>query len=285
MKPTAVFLDRDGTIIEDTGYIGDPDRVRLLPGAAAAIRRLARAGHLVVVVSNQSGVARGLFDEKALSRVHARVEALLRTQGASLDGAYYCPYLDGADAVVTQYRRDSELRKPKPGMLLQAARELGIDLSRSWMIGDSPADIEAGARAGCSTVLLCPNGSSAAAIDVTPTHTAADLPEAAALIERRTAPAAPGSRTNGESAPVEETVQLLRQIHDRLDRVLRREGQQDFSLLRLAGALLQMIAIVAALWGIIPLFDGEPLHAIARFTLACFLQLAAISSFAIDRFR
>lgn len=285
MKPTAVFLDRDGTIIEDTGYIGDPDRVRLIPGAASAMRRFAQAGHLVIIASNQSGVARGLFDEEALSRVHARVEALLRAKGVNLDGAYYCPYLDGADAVVAEYRRDSELRKPRPGMLLQAARELDIDLSRSWMIGDSPADIEAGSRAGCSTILVRPNGSSGSAFGVKPTFTVRSMTEAAAVIQRA---GGRHSDTPTDTAPQsdpKETVQLLRQIHEQLVRMQRQEGQQDFSLLRLAGALLQMIAIVVALWGVIPLFEGLPQVAIARFTLACFLQLAAVSSFAVDRFR
>lgn len=285
MKPTAVFLDRDGTIIEDTGYIGDPDRVRLIPGAASAMRRFAKAGHLVIIASNQSGVARGLFDEEALSRVHSRVEALLRTQGVSLDGAYYCPYLDGADAVVAEYRRDSELRKPRPGMLMQAASELDIDLSRSWMIGDSPADIEAGSRAGCSTILLRPNGSSGSEIGVTPTYTVRSMTEAAAAIERGAARLSDKPTDAAPPANSNETVQLLRQIQEQLGRMQRQDGQQDFSLLRLVGALLQMIAIVVALWGVIPLFDGLPQQAIARFTLACFLQLAAVSSFAIDRFR
>ena len=126
MKATAVFLDRDGTVIEDPGYVDDPERVHLLPGAADAIRRFSEAGHLVVVVSNQSGVARGLFDEATLSRVHARLEELLQARGASLDGAYYCPYFDGPEATVDSYRRDSELRKPKPGMLVQAASEFNV---------------------------------------------------------------------------------------------------------------------------------------------------------------
>ncbi|GAG48670.1 unnamed protein product, partial [marine sediment metagenome] len=123
MTSTAVFLDRDGTIVEDLGYIGEPEQLRLIPGAADALRRFSREGYLVVVVSNQSGVARGLFDEADLSRVHARLEALLAECGASLDGAYYCPYLSGAEATVEAYRRESELRKPAPGMLLQAAGE------------------------------------------------------------------------------------------------------------------------------------------------------------------
>ena len=118
MTSTAVFLDRDGTVVEDPGYIGDPDQVQLIPGAAEAINRFSKAGHRVVIVSNQSGVARGMFTEEDLSRVHARLVALLEADGAMLDGAYYCPYLDGPEAKVEAYRGDSDLRKPKPGMLL-----------------------------------------------------------------------------------------------------------------------------------------------------------------------
>ncbi len=179
MKASAVFLDRDGIIIEDAGYIGDPKRVRLLPGAAEAIRRLSESGRLVVLVSNQSGVARGLFTEDDLRTVHARLEALLSEHGVSLDGAYYCPYLDGPEAVVEKYRCVSELRKPRPGMLLQAANELDIDLARSWMIGNSPSDVEAGLRAGCRTILIADGTPTTPAGDVQPTYTARDLIEAA----------------------------------------------------------------------------------------------------------
>lgn len=185
MKPKAVFLDRDGTIIENQGYIADPERVRLIHGAPEAIRRFKALGHLVVLVSNQSGVARGLLDEADLSRVHGRVEEILEAHGASLDGTYYCPYLDGPEATIEAYRRDSELRKPKPGMLLQAARELNIDLSQSWMIGDSACDVEAGTRAGCRTILIDRAGSQGGRSAVTATYTVDSLLEAAEIVERK----------------------------------------------------------------------------------------------------
>src|SRR6185436_282597 len=104
------------------------EEVVLLPGAGEAIRKLADAGNLIVVVSNQSGVARGLFDEAALDLVHRRMEALLREHGAPLHGVYYCPYLDGPEAVVEAYRQKSDLRKPGAGMLRLAAKEMDIDL-------------------------------------------------------------------------------------------------------------------------------------------------------------
>ncbi|MGB2984707.1 MAG: HAD family hydrolase [Phycisphaerae bacterium] len=285
MKTTAVFLDRDGTIIEDLGYIGDPDEVRLIHGAADAIRRFSQAGHLVVIVSNQSGVARGFFDEAALSQVHSRLEAFLQAEGARLDGAYYCPYLDGPEAKVDAYRSDSELRKPKPGMLLQAARELNIDLSRSWMIGDSPCDVEAGSRAGCRTILIGRDGSAGDDAAVTATHTVGSLLEVAAILERDVKQDREEKPAATASTRDDEVVSILGRIHGLLDRTQRQQRQQDFSLLRLFGALLQMFAVVAALWGVLGLLDERAAPATARFALACFLQLASISAFAIDRFR
>lgn len=154
MPKRAVFLDRDKTIIADPGYIDDPDLVSLLPGAAQGIVRLNRAGFAVVVVSNQSGVARGKVTEEQLGEIHERLREMLLEQGAKLDAIYYCPYLDGPAAVIERYRKDSELRKPNPGMLLRAAEELDISLPESWMIGDSARDVIAGERAGCRTILI-----------------------------------------------------------------------------------------------------------------------------------
>jgi len=280
---TAVFLDRDGTVVEDPGYIGDPDQVQLLPDATDAINRFSKAGHLVVVVSNQSGVARGMFTEEDLSQVHDRFVELLEADGAVLDGAYYCPYLNGSEAKVEAYRRDSDLRKPKPGMLLQAARELGIDLTRSWMIGDAARDVEAGARAGCRTILVArhPSRSSAASVS---NHTVRSLSEAADIVEREMV-----QENDSDSDDTLDrggkTVRLLEEIRDRLDRAHREQRQQDFSFLRLLGALLQMFAIVAALWGVAALLGDETSSATARLTLACFLQLATIFAFAVSRWR
>jgi D-glycero-D-manno-heptose 1,7-bisphosphate phosphatase len=150
----AVFVDRDRTLIDDPGYISDPDQVRLLDGAAESLRRFRDAGYAVVIVTNQSGVARGLLTEGDLAIVHQRMRDLLRSEGTDVDAIYYCPFLDGPEAVRDQYRRDSNLRKPKPGMLLLAAEELGLDLGKSWMIGDSARDVQAGRAAGCRTILI-----------------------------------------------------------------------------------------------------------------------------------
>ncbi len=154
MSSKAVFFDRDNTLIEDPGYLRDPDGVRLMPGAAEAVARLRQAGYRIVIVTNQSGVARGLLDVPTLDAIHARVRRLFAEQGAAIDAIYYCPYLDGPEAAVEQYRRDSDLRKPRPGMFLLAAKEHDIDLSASWAIGDSPRDTEAGRAAGCRTIQL-----------------------------------------------------------------------------------------------------------------------------------
>ena len=141
----AIFLDRDGTITVDTGYPSNPDEVELLPGAANALRTLRDRGWALVLVSNQSGVGRGLITTQQARAVHERLMVELSTWGVELDGAYYCPHVPD-DAC--------ECRKPRPGLLLQAAAELRLDLSDSVMVGDRRSDVEAGREAGCTTVLL-----------------------------------------------------------------------------------------------------------------------------------
>ena len=151
-KRPAIFLDRDGVVIEEREYVSTPDQVRLLPGAAETIAALNRAGWCVVIVTNQSGIARGFFTPSALDRIHERLQHLLWCYGAQIDGIYVCPHHPEADLDI--YRRQCHCRKPQPGLLLQAVEELGIDLSQSWMIGDRVIDLEAGSAAGCRTVLV-----------------------------------------------------------------------------------------------------------------------------------
>ncbi|HEX5444846.1 MAG TPA: HAD family hydrolase, partial [Pirellulales bacterium] len=147
----AIFLDKDGTLIDDVPYNVNPDQMRLAPKAGIALRRLAR-DYRLFVVSNQAGVAHGFFGEDALPAVEQRLRQLLAGEGIALDGFYYCPHHpSGADR---RYRCRCACRKPQPGMLLQAAREHLLDLGQSWMIGDILDDIEAGRRAGCRTVLI-----------------------------------------------------------------------------------------------------------------------------------
>jgi D-glycero-D-manno-heptose 1,7-bisphosphate phosphatase len=148
----AVFLDRDGVVIEEVHYLSSPSQVRLLGGAAKAIARLNRLAIPVVVVTNQAGVAHGYFPESRIDEVHARLNALLAEHGARVDCYEYCPH--HPDAAMAEYRVVCECRKPAPGMLLRAAAACGLDLPRSWLVGDKLSDLEAGLRAGCRVVLV-----------------------------------------------------------------------------------------------------------------------------------
>jgi D-glycero-D-manno-heptose 1,7-bisphosphate phosphatase len=152
-KKPAVFLDRDGTINEQMGYINHISRFHLLPGAAKAIRRLNEQQIPVIVVSNQSGLARGYFPEELLVAVHEKMTWLLSEKGAHIDGLYWCPH--HPDAKIERFKvKDCACRKPKPGLLEQAAQELDLDLTRSFMVGDRWSDIRCGARAGATSILV-----------------------------------------------------------------------------------------------------------------------------------
>jgi D-glycero-D-manno-heptose 1,7-bisphosphate phosphatase len=180
----AVFLDRDGTVIRNDGDLGDPDAVELLPGAADAMRRLRDAGYTLVVVTNQGGVARGKYDEAAVHATHARLEQVLRERTglpAVVDAFYFCPF--HPEGTVERYRREHPWRKPAPGMLLQAAREHALELPASWMVGDQERDAQAGAAAGCRSILL---GAPSAASDAD--FFARDLREAAERIAAEDGP-------------------------------------------------------------------------------------------------
>lgn len=145
----AVFLDKDGTLVDDVPYNVDPDRIVLATGAREGAAALHAAGYALVVVTNQSGVARGLFEEDALDAVEARLRDLL---GVPLAGFYHCPH--HPEGSVGGFAIDCTCRKPAPGMLRRAANELGLDLAASWIVGDILNDVEAGNRAGCRSVLI-----------------------------------------------------------------------------------------------------------------------------------
>jgi D-glycero-D-manno-heptose 1,7-bisphosphate phosphatase len=147
-----VLLDRDGTVNEEVCYLSRPEQLRLIGRAAEAIGLLNRAGCKVVIFTNQAGVARGMFDERQLGAVHASLRAMLAEHGARLDAIYYCPH--HPEHGVGRYKVECSCRKPKPGMLRQAARDHQLDLARSFVVGDKTIDVEAGQAAGCRTVLV-----------------------------------------------------------------------------------------------------------------------------------
>ena len=172
----AVFLDRDGTIILDTGYLSNPSEIALLPNAAEALRKLHQHGFLLVLISNQSGVGRDLFTLKAMDEVHNQFMDCLHKKGIDLDGVYYCPHAPW---------NGCECRKPLPGMLHQAVLDLDVNLTWSFMVGDKLSDVAAGKRAGCQTVLLGDFGRDIE-LNGNADHVAPDLLAAAQWILMRT---------------------------------------------------------------------------------------------------
>ncbi len=170
MKP-CLFIDRDGTLIEERNYLSDPEQVALIPGAAEAVRRAREAGWLVVVLTNQSGVGRGYFTLEDVAGVNRRVEEMLAQEGAGLDGIFVCPHSP---------EEDCPCRKPRPGLVEAAARQLPADLRRSWMVGDKPADLELARNAGLRGALVLTGYGATASAEAhgTAEFVAADLGEA-----------------------------------------------------------------------------------------------------------
>lgn len=180
MQP-AIFLDKDGTVVVDVPYNVKPSLLRLAPGAAEGLPRLAERYRLFIV-SNQSGIAHGKFDEAAVAIVERRLREMLAKIGAPLAGFYYCPH--HPEGEVAAYRQSCDCRKPQPGLLLRAAAEHNIDAAQCWMIGDILDDVEAGRRAGCRTVLVDNGGETEWQLsDIRqPDYTAPDLAAAAEFI-------------------------------------------------------------------------------------------------------
>lgn len=152
MKRPAVFIDRDGTISEEVGYVNHPSRYRVFPYAARAVKLLNEAGWLAVLITNQAGVARGYFAEDLISQVHAALARELEGGGARLDAVYYCPHHPTVGE--PPYRQDCDCRKPRPGLVRRAADELNADLSASWMVGDRYGDVELARNAGLRSAFV-----------------------------------------------------------------------------------------------------------------------------------
>jgi D,D-heptose 1,7-bisphosphate phosphatase len=310
MNRPAVFFDRDNTLIVSDGYLGDPAQVRLVSGAADAVARARRLGFATVIVSNQSGVARGLFDEDAVRAVNAQLDVVLRQHNpaAIIDRHEFCPH--HPEAAVERYRQESDRRKPAPGMILCAADELGLDLGRSWIVGDAPRDIEAGKAAGCQTILLrdpALPASPAAAEEakVQPDFTASSLAEAIDYIERHmgddggaTPPPQPnmGGRAPESPSPVaasssavvkspsslatsRSSEQLLQEILDELRRS-REQPSADFSMSKLLAGISQVIAVAVVFLGYL---DRDQPHFRDYLLFAIFLQTLTIALLIMGR--
>ena len=176
-----VFLDKDGTLIDDLPYNVDPRRVRFAPGALEAVRLLSDAGYRLVVATNQAGIARGYFTEEELGAVERHLAAELEALGGKLDGFYFCPHLpDG----VNEYAIACECRKPEPGLIRRAVEELGVRTDRAWFVGDTWMDVVAGRRGGCRTIMVGPESRDAPTLppDRRPEFAVRDLLDAARII-------------------------------------------------------------------------------------------------------
>jgi D-glycero-D-manno-heptose 1,7-bisphosphate phosphatase len=280
----AVFVDRDNTLIANDGDLGDPGAVDLLGGVAGGLKALRRAGFRIVVVSNQGGVARGAFTEDDVDAVHQRIAAIVDGEAQTKDVIsrfYYCPY--HPEGVLEAYRREHPWRKPQPGMLLQAARDMNIDLARSWMIGDQPRDVQAGRSAGCRTIRIT-DGSEAGeengAADAT--LAVATFPEAVQAILRSGPPRGPASAHDpppgggggggGEPTPERDarggggapsdppargdaSADRLHRAIESLSEHVRSEQlrRAEFTGFRLAAGMCQLLAVLLALLGLLQL--------------------------------
>ncbi len=182
----AVFIDKDGTLIHDVPYNVQPRLIELENYVGTSLHMLQQQGYLLIVISNQSGVARGYFKEEALHVVNKRITELLKPYHTTIDDFYYCPHFP--DGIIKKYAIECDCRKPKAGMLLKAAAEYNIELNESWMIGDILNDAEAGNAAGCSTILI-DNGNETEWImneQRKPSYTVKNFKEAAEIILQKT---------------------------------------------------------------------------------------------------
>jgi len=295
----AVFLDRDNTLIHNDGDLGDPEQVRLVEDVPPSLKALRETGYSLVVVTNQAGVARNKFSEQDVDAVHQRIAQLVDDQAHGnglIDRFYYCPY--HPEATVAEYRRDHPWRKPHPGMILQAARDMGLELSASWMVGDQERDILAGRAAGCRTILVTRDADLAKRCQ--PTTVCESFSSAVREILRQAPPAEirrdlpmrsnlnPAGHAGWESptasadrASVPDVAGLRRAIGElteeiRSDRVRRSE----FTSLRMIGIVLQLGAVFLAVLGLMQLGSQD---AFLKWMMgAAITQLAALTVLVMD---
>lgn len=308
MPNRAVFIDRDKTLMEDPGYVSDPQAVKLLPGVELAIKSLQQARYKIVVVTNQSGIARGMLTEDALEEIHAELRRQLSEKSVHLDAIYYCPY--HPEGTVEQYAKESDLRKPKPGMLLRASAEMEIDLGDSWMIGDSARDVEAGQRAGCRTIRIRVRSAQAHAggggedqdENVLADYAVRNLVDAAKIIlregSRRTAAAAgrgiTGARTqvrdtDEASLPAESPVEPMddSRVRQEILRYVRQmvvdRQTEEFSFARLLAYVVQVLVFLPLLMTLWRMLENEIPAATLWGVVALVLQMMALTFFTIRR--
>ncbi len=307
MSYKAIFLDRDNTLIDDPGYINDPGQVALLEGVPEALREFREMGYKLIVITNQSGVARGIVTEETLERIHERMEILLKEHDAGIDRIYYCPY--HPDGVVPKFRKKSDMRKPGPGMLLKAAGDMDLNLATSWVIGDKSSDIEAGLKAGCKTIQI---DAGPQAIDsksrIQPDYTATNIREAVNVIKKHLrcpkekAPQIPAvkeepspvEQAESEYEPVSEDEPSIRQksVEDLLQEIIlqlqknrREELFGDFSFMRMFAIIIQSIVFLCLLITVSILMRPEQNFQLV-FTLLGFsivLQMMSLTFYLMQR--
>lgn len=295
----AIFLDRDNTLIENDDDLGDPDGVHLCPGVSRGLQELRNAGYRLVVVTNQGGVARGAYSEADVDAVHQRIAALVdetSNEVGLIERFYYCPFHPEAD--LEEYRRDHSWRKPHPGMLIQAAHDMQLDLARSWMIGDQARDVQAGRSAGCRTALVNPDEK--ISIEAKPTYAGKTFPEAVDFIlkQKTNAPEAPAnmngqstSLASPESTPLalsnatntdSDVGMLRRTIHD-LTEELRSERMRraEFTPLKMAASFCQLLAVLLAMLGLLQV--GGELEVFTKWMIgAGLMQLMTMTMLLLD---
>lgn len=282
MSDKAIFFDRDNTLINDPGYINDPGQVKLLDGIAEALNELKALEYKLIVVTNQSAVARGIVTEKVLGEIHDRLEELLAEQNAFLDRIYYCPY--HPEGTVPEYSKETDCRKPSPGMFEKAAAEMDLDLSQSWCIGDSSRDVEAGRQAGCKTILIDKpshqkaSGTSLAFEKIKPDYKAINMKEAVNIIKKHLRSSGgdqnlmePLEANTAESTPradepasqfekqppqpeaqepqssTDRTEDLLNSILMQLKSMQRDDMFSEFSVMRLMAGMVQVVVLFCLL--------------------------------------
>jgi len=178
----AVFIDRDGTLIKDIPYNANPELITFEYYAGEMLQQLKKRGYLLFIISNQPGIALGYYSEEDVYKMHQAIRRKLLQYGVQFDGVYYCPHLSGG--AVKDYAVDCGCRKPKPGLILKAAKDFNVDVKASWMIGDILNDMEAGNIAGCKTILIDNGNETEWKLNVirTPAHTVKDLEQATEII-------------------------------------------------------------------------------------------------------